>query len=645
MSSLRGQGVTPAYADELATIHLGDCLDVLRHLPDSSVDALVTDPPAGIEFMGKEWDTFRGDARQPGDPTFHSGKDASTAFGRVRHGTTAGYGRLEKYARPPGEPGERPAAGAEFDERMRANPGFAAQRLPRRCRKCGRQAWSGTPCECPEPDWELDVSARRVFVAFMTQVMTECLRVLKPGGHALVWAIPRTSHWTATAVEDAGFEVRDVITHHFGSGFPKSLDVSKAIDRQAGAVRQPLAPNPNWRGNKGAHAAAIMRPMAAGEAEVVSAPATEDAARWEGWGTALKPASEHWILARKPLSEQNVARNVLRWGTGALNIDGTRIPVVGETVTAGLSDPANRVGAVAAEAFVSQTDKDAMHAAQLASLERANRLGRWPANVALSHSEGCRQVGTKSVESDGRYLGGKGSDGAVLTTGLRRGATRKVRGASSVSSPRDYAASSYKVGEQPLHAAYAGPDGLEEVEAWDCVEGCPVAELDRQSGQRAAGSPVQGDEPSRPATNVYGDYAERAAFAGYADLGGASRFFYTAKASTSERNAGLEGLPKQFKATMNDGIGGREHNPDEPGAWQRNHHPTVKSVDLMRWLCRMVTPPGGLVLDCFMGSGSTGVAAKLEGFRFLGVEREADYVEVAKRRLTHAVHEPSLPFD
>jgi hypothetical protein len=212
----------------------GDCLGHLKSLPEDSLDSMVTDPPAGIGFMGKDWDHHKG----------------------------------------------------------------------------GRDAW----------------------VAWMTEVMRECLRVLKPGAHALVWAIPRTSHWTATALEDAGFEIRDVVTHLFGTGFPKSLDVSKAIDKAAGAEREIVGEKPwsnqDTRGNPvtGSGGRVAGKQMDKPRLNLpITAPATDAARQWQGFGTALKPACEFWILCRKPIAEKTVAANVLKHGTGALNIDGCRI--------------------------------------------------------------------------------------------------------------------------------------------------------------------------------------------------------------------------------------------------------------------------------------------------------------------------------
>jgi hypothetical protein len=169
--------------------------------------------------------------------------------------------------------------------------------------------------------WDGSKGGRDGWVEWLTQVMLECHRVLKPGAHGLIWAIPRTSHWTAWAIESAGFEIRDSIHHIFGSGFPKSHDISKAIDKAAGAEREKgkvLRTDPNIKGASFKNAE--------GRIEIrEEIPATPEAKQWDGWGTALKPAHEVWWLVRKPLSEKNVAQNVLKHGTGGLNINGTRI--------------------------------------------------------------------------------------------------------------------------------------------------------------------------------------------------------------------------------------------------------------------------------------------------------------------------------
>jgi DNA modification methylase len=369
----------------------GDCLEELKALPERSVDSLVTDPPAGISFMGKAWDHHKG----------------------------------------------------------------------------GMDAW----------------------VEWMQTVMTECLRVMKPGAHGLVWALPRTSHWTGMALERAGFEVRDIVTHLFGSGFPKSLDVSKAIDKMNGDTR-PVVSTKKKLQSYGANEIFGSGPEKHGVQEITSAAS----AGWTGWGTALKPAAEMWILVRKPLSEPTVAKNILKWGTGALNIDASRI---------GFSSECDRKKAE----WGSKGGGEGWGMKPGADVLPTNFLGRFPANLVFSHTPDC-------------------TDDA-------------------------------------------------------CTDDCAVRELDAQSGNSKGGK--------RGPAN---------------DAGGASRFFYCAKTSSSERNA----------ATT-------------------NGHPTVKPQKLMRYLINLITPPNGMVLDPFMGSGSTGLAAKTNDFGFIGIEREKEYFDIAEKRI------------
>jgi DNA modification methylase len=354
-------------------LRYGDCLDVLKALPDNSVDAIVTDPPYGLSFMGKKWDY-----------------------------------------------------------------------------------------DVPSED-----------------VWRECLRVLKPGGHLLAFAGTRTQHRMAVRIEDAGFEIRDMIAWLYGSGFPKSLDVSKAIDKAAGAerevigIREDFAARANkkrvgvsWADNS-LKDGSFSNPADIG---VLTAPATAAARKWQGWGTALKPAMEPITVARKPLMG-TVAENVLAHGTGAINVDGCRVN------SGGTHSSAKSAG-----------------------------LGR----------------GHGQHKGHGRY---NGVGGVVIPP--------------------------HPKGRWPANVIH---DGSEE----------PVALL-----------------------------------------GDAARFFYCAKAAKKDRGRG-------------------------------NNHPTVKPTDLMRYLVRLVTPPGGVVLDPFMGSGSTGKAAVLEGFGFIGIEREEQYVEIARARIEAA---------
>lgn len=475
-----GIGIVPSedcpladWSKEGISVLWGSCLVRLSELGDESADALVTDPPAGISFMGRSWDSSHG----------------------------------------------------------------------------GRDRWVGV----------------------MSEIFEQCRRILKPGAHGLVWALPRTSHWTATALEDAGFEIRDIITHHFGSGFPKSLDISKAMDRMAGAKREVVGDKlarPGYHLHPGVAVGGALGQGINGHtreerfrAAQVSAPATDAARQWQGWGTALKPATEHWILVRKPLTEATVAANVLKHGTGALNIDGCRI---------GLEPTLRASGA--------NNDGESWRMGVRPHVN-GSEAGRWPANLVLSHSEDCRPVGTQRVRSQ----------------------NPEYRDADGSSRASDYG---LKARPRNTGIGYADADGLETVEAWECVEGCPVAELDRQSGTKRNGSGIA----SSRSGGIGG---------GYGDRGGASRFFYVAKASASERSAGLP-----------------------PG--ERNQHPTVKPLALMRYLCRLITPPRGTVLDPFCGSGTTLVAAKAEGFQAIGIEQDHQWLPVITARIDHCSYQPAI---
>ena len=291
----------------------------------------------------------------------------------------------------------------------------------------------------------------------------------------------------------------------------------------------------------------------------------------------MKPASEHWILARKPLIG-TVAANVLQHGTGALNIDACRVAgprgtghwsgddgsdstskpgydggfTKGGRARAPQSDPAKRQGVVGRDLGFSSASAEQMHAAQAASIERMESMGRWPANVMLSHLPECRCVGTRKMtpmEGVRANPVGVQADGNIVFN-------KKPPG--------------YRKG------SYTDADGKETVAAYECAPGCPVAALDGQTNANT------------------------------------SRFFYVAKPSRRERNCGGVDCT----------------------------HPTVKSFGLMRWLVRLIMPPGGLVLDPFTGSGTTGAAVLLEGGRFLGMEREPEYQELALARIGYVAAHP-----
>lgn len=379
-------------------------------------------------------------------------------------------------------------------------------------------------------DWDKDKGGRDRWIAWLASVMREAKRTMKPGAHGLVWALPRTAHWTGMALEDAGFEVRDKITHLFGQGFPKSLNVGRAIDE----AHCPNDGRHYWQDSS------LPKGDKARPGDHVC-PRSAEGDEHRGRGTALKPASEDWILIRKPLSESSVTANVERYGTGALRIDDCRIEI----------DKSDDIYAKNPHT-VDQASNQIYGARQAGSLYQVP-AGRWPANVILD----------------------------------------------------EFAA----------------------------------AVLDEQSGiltSNGQAAPYQ-----RGANNVYGKYnPDDVALPRQTNSGGASRFFYVAKAGKAEREAGLE---SRTPINVNDGRETSIDNPYQRGDTpRRNTHPTVKPISLIRHLVRLVTPVGGFVLDPFMGSGTTGIACALEGLRFVGVELSEEYCQIASQRIAHATRQLSL---
>lgn len=440
-------------------------------------------------------------------------------------------------------------------------------------------------------------------VAFDPATWREALRVLKPGGHLLAFGGTRTFHRLTCAIEDAGFEIRDCLSWNYGSGFPKSLNVSLAIDKANGASDRGRAiPTASTHLPSGRYAEEKLTPNPVEGYEARS----PDAEQWEGWGTALKPAWEPIVMARKPLIG-TVAKNVITHGTGGLNIDACRIDASGGRPAREIDPKPEANGAVYAGRREAGSGFDGGSRAVGETTE-----GRWPANFLLAHSEDCVRIGERRVKG-APHLGQKNPE---LT--------------------KQYGGGVFGGGQVKPDGGYADEDGLETTELWACVPGCPVRMLDDQSGQNTGGAgKATGPTMGKMGTNGIWNSAkgERVDPPFYGDLGGASRFFYCAKASRAERNAGLEGFDKKPLH--------RSSGDQSPGTFQaegteraaRNFHPTVKSIDVMRWLVRLVTPPGGTILDPFAGSGTTGIAATLEGFDFIGVEKEADYVSIAEARI------------
>jgi len=405
-------------------IRIGNCIDLMSEMADNSIDAVVTDPPYELGFMGKSWDA------------------------------------------------------------------------------------SG--------------------IAYNTEVWRQCLRILKPGGHLLAFGGSRTYHRLACAIEDAGFDIRDQIMWVYGSGFPKSMNIGKAIDKAAGASREVVGVGKSGK-NRNVLNAANYPDTFGGDYEITEA-ATQEAKQWEGWGTALKPAHEPIVVARKPVNG-TIAQNVMTWGTGAINIDGCRVK---------RDDGDDSVAGSRTATFGTQ---ETVSGGNGSGGWEQNDIGRFPANFIHDGSDEVLQLFPNS----------------------KAGKPQEKRGTGGI---------------------------------WG-----------------------KGDGHSIPVGPSYGDD------------GSAARFFYCAKPSTAERNAGLEGLQKKKADTRSDVAAGMWKDKN---AAHQNHHPTVKPITLMRYLIRMVVPPNGIVLDPFLGSGTTGVAAIQENIDWIGFEMNPDYADIAHRRTGHA---------
>jgi len=378
-------------------------------------------------------------------------------------------------------------------------------------------------------------------IAYQVDLWRECLRVLKPGGHLLAFGGTRTYHRMAVAIEDAGFEIRDSIHWTYGSGFPKSLNVSKAIDKAAKAERKVVGVNKNViRASKeagGSDYGGFSKANAA-----VTAPATKAAKQWNGWGTALKPSHEPIVVARKPL-DGTVAANVQQHGTGALNIDATRIGYVDENDGGDWGRFANHQSSKTIRKNMTEDGQGLLDG----RVDNGKQSGRFPANTLLTHNHDCDTT---------------------------------------------------------------------------CTPNCPIELLDQQQ-----------EEVSRFFHNSQWSQAD--------DL---TPFIYQAKPGKKERNAGLEHLGTRNSSKMMRKANNTSEEQSKgfeqfAGAPAQNFHPTVKPVQLIRYLIKMVTPPKGTVLDPFLGSGTTAVAAILEGFEWKGCELTEDYLPIIKGRVKWAQKE------
>lgn len=416
--------VTPHYQDELCTLYHGDCLEVMRSMPENSVDAIVTDPPYGLApskkakagFMGKAWD-----AVVPG-----------------------------------------------------------------------------------------------------VEVWQEALRVLKPGGHALIFGGTRTFHRLVCAVEDAGFEIRDTLLHLHSQGFPKSLNVSKQMDHMAGVEREVIGKSATCIGpsmSKDRIGAMDVQGNNWESANIITAPATDAAKQWDGWGTALKPSYEPICLARKPLSEPTVAANVLLHGTGAINVDACRVPMA-------------------------------------------------------SNDKGGHYTHKREIGGNGIYGGG--------------GREEVDHGSNNPAGAR-----------WPSNVTHDG--SWEVLEAFARFGEKPVRVNGGNSTIRHQG-PAMDLRTKMRSTVAYGD------------TGMAARFFPC--------------LPIDDPETLRFIYARKANKRDRAGS----KHPTIKPQSLLIWLSKLITPPGGVILDPFAGSGSIIPAAIGCGFKVIAIEKEAEYIADCQRR-------------
>jgi len=507
-------------------LYEGDCLDILKKFPANHFDTLITDPPYGLEFMGKDWD--------------------------------------------------RGIPGVRF--------------------------------------WK------------------EFLRVCRPGAFALVFGGTRTFHRLTCAMEDAGWIIRDCMMWLYGSGFPKSHDISKAIDKAKrreyvlAALRIGMdipsnslhdwtkaehSPSDKWWAQFKAYLSeddwmTVEREVVGKQIKArktdckialpttgnteyqewnITNPATELAKQWHGYGTALKPAWEPIIVAMKPL-DGTFAHNAEKWGVGGLWIDGGRIGVNGGGTHC---NNRNNVGKCLGHPDRSGTAFGLTYHSD----ETTTLKGRWPANLILSHTPDCKKT----------ILG-------------KSPALEFIRQQENVPFVDD--------GKSPIK--------------WECSPDCPVRLLDEQSGVSKSNPTRKNKGGVLNTGSSYGQGIRKSDWNGPGDSGGASRFFYCAKASRSERNAGLGGMEAKVSRTMS------ERNPDNSGnshnttgqkpAMHQNNHPTVKPLKLMEYLCKLTrTPTGGIVLDPFAGSGTTGLACMNTGRDCVLIEKEPAYCEIIRGRV------------
>jgi DNA modification methylase len=592
--------VSESFLNGRVILRAGDSRDVLKTLADNSIDSIVTDPPYALVSIGKRYG--KSNMEQPID------KDLS----KINAGS---YRRLAR--------------------------GFMGK------------------------TWDTGETVESV------DFWAECLRVLKPGGHVAAFSGTRTYHRMACAIEDAGFEIRDMLSWLYGSGFPKSHDVSKGIDehffqqwldanpaqreqyneqiRQAGKnakardhVRRKFRKAAGVAGSKGSvvgKSGSVRNAMAgdfAGGEYHEYIPGNEAAQQWQGWGTALKPACEPICFGRKPLSEKTVAANVLAHGTGAINIGACRVSASGHT-----SDDSSENTAP------SRTDDRESHTPNKSRRGTSSPQHASSETLHLPNATSNDQTAIAPQDFQGDcptylHLGDEQSrqyaDGDL--------ASAELNGDVHVS--RDHPP---KPSDSPSYQSNSCADAIKKPVQLQGRDGEASAERryteNGSTNFAATPGPRGGSSAARWPANVIHDGSDEVV-AAFPETGAAK------SGLRGEMNSGRHGGLADLGGNINDGTNSIRGIDDDGGSAARffysskadsddrlgSKHPTVKPVDLMQWLCRLVTPPGGTILDCFAGTGTTGEAAFREGFNAVLIEREPEYQADIRRRMALCMSGP-----
>lgn len=459
---------------------------------------------------------------------------------------------------------------------------------------------------------EWDKFTSKEYQDFSFEWGSQALRVLKPGGLVASFSAPKKYHRMVCGLEDAGFTIKDMINWCFGSGFPKSLNISLAINKLLGGSIEKgemiVAPDGQTYDKRKKIGNPLTDNCYGGdiieeEDLYEKIPTHPKALELKGWGTGLKPAHEPIVLAQKPYGK-TYAENVLKWGVGGLNIDDCRIKYQPTGEDSRVYDPEKNIIRVKREASKHTVSFPAM------SMPYAKPKGRWPSNMILTHHPECNLIGEKRVKTST----------LLATHNIDNEEIKNRLSIKAENSRRDY-----------------GKEGYDIVNAYDCHPECPVRMLDEQSG----------DQPTSFRPNLIGKNYESDSMFGqggnmsfrnqHKDKGGASRFFYCAKAHKSERNVGCEDLYWEKTKEGFKRITENQYDmlPTEKSA-KGNPVSTLKPINLMRYIARLITPTNGVVLDPFAGSGTTGIACIIEGFNYILIEKRESFVKtIIPKRLEH----------